>query len=1309
MIKNWLFTIFLFSSGMAAAQPFPFNGYTIYDYLVTANHPNGCPSTWVTGLPEDSTWVNMLDNTVMTGYFGYSWMDLPGDDLLLESSFHFDNYSVRLILEGGDFSSSVVVDETMWTALPFVNWKHIYTGCIPGQAASPRNLVALDFVEFGIFPDDVVIGIEITFLPTVGLADFAGAYIIVPPCGLLDLGPDKMICPGETVTIDATMPNASYLWQDGSIAPVYHDAGPGKYWVKVTIYDCSKVDTLNVNQPIGPPDLGNDTLLCTGESLLLDATTEDAAYEWQNNSTQATLTVTQSDHYSVTVTIDECVYTDDIDVDFAYPPVIDLGPDIILCEGLTWLLDASTSNATYEWQDQSTDSQFDVTEPGTYSVIVNVAGCTAEDEIDVTYIYPEHVDLGTDITLCTGESLFLDAFIPGATYEWQDHSTESSFNVNSPGLYSVTVTIDDCTNSDEIEVNYVSSIDFDLGIDTVLCHGESLLLDATIPNASHSWQDHSTGSTYTVTGTGTYFVEILLDACSARDTILVSYIDIPLVDLGRDTSLCVGETLKLIANTSGGNYQWQDQSTADSLLVATHGKYWVVVDVSGCMTSDTIDIVYTTLPDVNLGNDTTLCNEETIILDVQIAGLSYVWQDNSTAQTLFITQPGTYSVTVSQQTCTSADTIQVNYNILTPIDLGHDTTLCAGASLLLDAETPNAILEWQDHSTTTTWNVTQPGSYWVNAHEGQCSIADTIEVEYLSGLSLNLGPDTTLCNDQTFILDATLVGATYQWQDQSSTSAINVKQTGRYWVEVSIGDCMISDTIVIDYSILPAPDLGNDTTLCEGQTLLLDADNVGVNYKWQDLSSDPYFLVAEAGAYSVTVSLGACEASDTIQVDYHTLVSIDLGNDTTLCEGQTLSLNVFSFGSTYEWQDQSSLPDYQVTIPGTFFVEVNDGFCKNSDTIRVSYLSISSFSLGADTTICDGQVLTLQSNAPGAQYIWQDNSTNSTFTVTQPGLYWVQVHVGECFAADSIEVDMSNPVFVELGLDTKLCPDQTLLLEVEIPGVTYLWNDLSNLPSYLISQPGTYWVVVDAMGCKANDTIEVDYVALPPLFLGNDTVLCPGENLLLNATIQDATYTWQDHSTASTYLVNHTGNYTVNVNLHSCSVADTIQVEFLTNIVLDLGNDQNICDGETIILDPGLQGDLEYLWQDQTTTLTYAVQNAGQYWLQVKDDCGISSDTVSVTVDQCDCKIYFPNTFSPNGDNINDMATPRSMCELTAYSLQIFDRYGGLLFETRNAGDGWDGTMNSNPVQSGVYVYLLIYAFEDGQRQRLTGDITVLR
>ena len=134
---------------------------------------------------------------------------------------------------------------------------------------------------------------------------------------------------------------------------------------------------------------------------------------------------------------------------------IDLGTDMTLCENQTTVLDAFTADATYLWQDGSTNPTFTVTSPGTYSVeVTSVNGCTTTDSINVDFDILT-IDLGTDMTLCENQTTVLDAFTPGATYLWQDGSTNPTFTVTSPGTYSVEVTsVNGCTTTDSIEVNF---------------------------------------------------------------------------------------------------------------------------------------------------------------------------------------------------------------------------------------------------------------------------------------------------------------------------------------------------------------------------------------------------------------------------------------------------------------------------------------------------------------------------------------------------------------------------------------------------------------------------------------------------------------------------------------------------------------------------------------------------------------------------------------------------------------------------------------------------------------------------------------
>jgi hypothetical protein len=138
-----------------------------------------------------------------------------------------------------------------------------------------------------------------------------------------------------------------------------------------------------------------------------------------------------------------------------------------------------------------------------------------------------------------------------------------------------------------------------------------------------------------------------------------------ILDLGNDTSLCQGETLILDATTSNATYLWQDNSINPTFNVTQQGTYWVEVTVNSTTIGDTININFNPLPTINLGNDTTLCQGESLTLDVTTSNATYLWQDNSTNPTFNVTQQGTYQVEVSRYNCSVINTINVRYNNLT--------------------------------------------------------------------------------------------------------------------------------------------------------------------------------------------------------------------------------------------------------------------------------------------------------------------------------------------------------------------------------------------------------------------------------------------------------------------------------------------------------------------------------------------------------------------------------------------------------------------------------------------------------------------
>ena len=172
---------------------------------------------------------------------------------------------------------------------------------------------------------------------------------------------------------------------------------------------------------------------------------------------------------------------------------------------------------------------------------------------------------------------------------------------------------------------------------------------------------------------------------------------------------------------------------------------------------------------------------------------------------------------------------------------------------------------------------------------------------------------------------------------------------------------------------------------------------------------------------------------------------------------------------------------------GIYSVTVSIDHCDVRDTIAITFLEPASIELGNDTTLCDGQTLLLDANAPGANFLWQDNSTGQTFLVTQPGTYWLEINLQDCSVADTIDIFYHPALSVDLGNDTTLCPGESIALDATTLNATYQWQDNSGAPVFTASQPGVYWVSIDIDGCKANDSIDVSYLSITPVNLGNDT------------------------------------------------------------------------------------------------------------------------------------------------------------------------------------------------------------------------------
>lgn len=309
---------------------------------------------------------------------------------------------------------------------------------------------------------------------------------------------------------------------------------------------------------------------------------------------------------------------DTIDIgayEFQALTILEQSTDTAACVGNDLLLFcyAIGDDITYQWQKDNSnieganESEFIITnsslsDQGVYKCIVS-NGCKVEqsEEILLNIFDLPSADLGVDTTLCFGESIILS---PGSfdTYEWQNGSTDSTFIVNSQGVYWVEVSNGYCSSIDSIYVSYYDKLEVGLIDDTLICLNESIVLEPSSLFVAYEWSSGSELSYFNFIGSefgvGDHIISLIatdINGCSEYDSTIIAVKPLPLIELPNDTIIGLTDTLILDAGDNFETYLWQDGENDQLYTILGQGYepglyqfYVEVMDVNGCTNADTI-------------------------------------------------------------------------------------------------------------------------------------------------------------------------------------------------------------------------------------------------------------------------------------------------------------------------------------------------------------------------------------------------------------------------------------------------------------------------------------------------------------------------------------------------------------------------------------------------------------------------------------------------------------------------------------------------------------------------------------------------
>lgn len=539
---------------------------------------------------------------------------------------------------------------------------------------------------------------------------------------------------------------------------------------------------------------------------------------------------------------------------------------------------------------------------------------TTPDDLVVDFSVPNNANLRIDYTcvkdtcilipdfdfdlegLCIGDTLKITnkseslrksdySWVLGAPHGNQSDSLFSPVKSVNSGEWKVKLIADNGCKVDSIEKSipvYELPI-VNAGIDSTYCLPDTILLgNGNVSTNFYKWtptigiEDSLSASTNAVVSAPiTYYLEAIdrNTGCFNVDSVKIGEKQGAKIDLGKDTSLCISDTLRIGVSQSG-TYSWNTGQNTQYINATQSGEYILSLTESNCTSRDTINIVYDSLVLFSLGADTSLCSDSSILLNpvTYASNFDYLWNDNITDSFKLVNSAGTYSLTITNGWCKTADTITIGTVLMpNPFNLGNDTTLCASDTMEIGFSYTGSYA-WSTGEISSRIRPTSSGEYRLLFSREGCILLDSINITYDSVPTVNIGEDLEFCSDTNLQLSPKnfASGFQYIWDDGTTDSVRVVNEAGIYSLTIVNGTCI--DSAVVSVSELSVPqkfNLGNDTTFCFGDSLII-GENQGDDYSylWTMGSQERFILVEDSGIYRLRIYNNCGAETDEIKISY---------------------------------------------------------------------------------------------------------------------------------------------------------------------------------------------------------------------------------------------------------------------------------------------------------------------------------------------------------------------------------------------------------------------------------------------------------
>lgn len=1113
----------------------------------------------------------------------------------------------------------------------------------------------------------------VTVTDTKGCSSTVSASVTVNANATANAGNDQELCKGNSTSLTGSYsggaPGGTYAWSNGATNAITNvsPASTTTYTVTVTMVNgCTSTDAvvISVNTP-PTASAGNDQEICIGAMAVLSAN-GGSIYKWSNGvNTQINMvSPIENTTYIVTVTDNKlCTAVDSVVVTPKANPIASI-IDQNVCKGFTETLTV-TGGVSYIWNTGEITASI-VKAPvatTTYTVTVTDAlGCTDSESGILTVLPTAPLTTGGDPTICPNSDAVLTAS-GCSTYLWNNGETTPSITVNPAAKTTYTVTgtdVNGCTASDNIIVSIGSQLIPAIIPNTTICKGSSTTLVAG-PGPLYTWNTGATSSSITVSPTVQTTYSVTVDdgiSCSGSTSVIVSVSAIPTANITASANnVCSGTNINLTAFPGAHNYNWNQgagtRAITISPLVTKTYSVTVTDPISGCSSSKDFIVTIKPTPTVTAVDDVTICTNGSTELASSLTSGTYLWNTGATTQKITVSPlvTSTYTLTYTENGCTSSDQVVVTMSTEIFPSAGVDKSMCRSKATQLQAS-GGTIFTWNASPTLSSTTISNPiatppatTTYTVTVSDGFCTGTDEVIVTVYAIPTVDAGQPATICNGEAVTLSGDVNGplsTVYEWLSGENTEIINVSPiiTTTYTLTATNKICTASDNVVVTVNNLPPADAGENDTICSTHPGHLTATG-GTSYLWSsgDITASITKQPLVTTTYTVTVTLNGCTATDNAVIVVNETPTVNANSDTIVCQGSPASLSVFAITSggskVYAWSSGSTsaaFTDNPVTTT-TYTVTVTDPSCgcTNTDVVIVTVNPLPTVSAGGNKSLCTGKTVSLTATG-GTTYKWSNNATTAITDVFPISTTTYSVTVTDnnlCTNTDKAVVSVNALPTASAGTDKTICASSTATLTAT-GGVTYVWNTtaITNTISVNPNATTTYTVTVsNAALCTATDEAIVFVNSIPTVNLGVDAGICLGGSALLNAVVTGGdganVYAWSNSASTASITVNPLVKTTYTVSVTDgklCSGTDAIIIDIVTELHPNAGNDTSICLGSAVQFN--CTGGVNFKWSPSTSLnfdnignpISTPVTNM-TYTVSVNDGGGCSgSDDIIITV-----------------------------------------------------------------------------------------------